>query len=106
MGKYNVVGINPKSEDILEQKILPSLTDLNFKPDLVIIVVPPHIALTILQEIAKLKIRTIQKQVSVTVSLGFTMHSADDISIDSLLKRADDALYKAKNAGRNQIVCL
>ena len=60
----------------------------------------------LIEQIAKLKIRTAQKQVSVTVSLGFTMHSADDISIDSLLKRADDALYKAKNAGRNQIVCL
>ncbi len=60
----------------------------------------------LLQEIAKLRIRTAQEHVSVTVSLGFTMHSADDVSIDPLLKRADDALYKAKNFGRNQIVCL
>ena len=60
----------------------------------------------LIEQIAKLKIRTAQKQVSVTVSLGVTMHSADDICIDSLLKRADDALYKAKNSGRNQIVCL
>jgi diguanylate cyclase (GGDEF)-like protein len=41
----------------------------------------------------------------VTVSLGLTMHSADGISIDPLLKRADDALYKAKNAGRNKVIC-
>lgn len=60
----------------------------------------------LIQQIAKLKIRTSREQISVTVSLGLTMHSADDISIDSLLKRADDALYKAKNAGRNQVVCL
>ncbi len=60
----------------------------------------------LIKQIAKLKIRTAQEQVSVTISLGFTMHSADDISIDSLLKRADDALYKAKNAGRNQVVSL
>lgn len=58
------------------------------------------------EQIAKLKIRTAQNSVSVTASLGFTMHLADDLSIDSLLKRADDALYQAKNAGRNQIVSL
>ncbi|MCW8859584.1 MAG: diguanylate cyclase [Deltaproteobacteria bacterium] len=45
------------------------------------------------------------EQNSVTVSLGLTMHSADGISIDPLLKRADDALYKAKNAGRNKVIC-
>ena len=60
----------------------------------------------LIEEIAKLKIRTTQKTVSVTVSLGFTLHSADDISIDSLLKRADDALYIAKDSGRNQIISL
>lgn len=60
----------------------------------------------LIEQIAKLKIRTAKQQISVTVSLGFTMHSADDISIDPLLKRADDALYKAKNAGRNQMVCI
>ena len=60
----------------------------------------------LIEKISKLKIRTLQGQVTVTVSLGFTMQTADDISIDSLLKRADDALYKAKNAGRNQVIPL
>jgi diguanylate cyclase (GGDEF)-like protein/PAS domain S-box-containing protein len=58
----------------------------------------------LIEQIAKLQIRTPQKTVNMTVSIGFTMRSANDISIDSLLKRADDALYKAKNSGRNQIV--
>ena len=60
----------------------------------------------LVDQISRLKIRTEHGQIGMTVSLGATMYSADDISIDSLLKRADDALYKAKNAGRNQIVVL
>ena len=59
---YSVVGINPKSEDVLGQKIIPSLADLDFKPDLVIIVVPSHIALAILQEAAELKIENVWMQ--------------------------------------------
>lgn len=38
-----------------------------------------------------------------TVSIGVTLSRSDD-SIDSLVKRADEALYKAKNSGRNKIV--
>ncbi len=58
----------------------------------------------LLKAISKLKIRAGTTTVSITVSLGLTMHQADDSSIDTLLKRADDALYQAKNTGRNQIV--
>lgn len=38
-----------------------------------------------------------------TVSIGVTLSRSDD-SIDSLVKRADEALYMAKNSGRNQII--
>ena len=58
----------------------------------------------LLKAISRLKIRAGTTTVSITVSLGLTMHQADDSSIDTLLKRADDALYQAKNTGRNQIV--
>lgn len=58
------------------------------------------------QKVAELNIRTGMETVQVTVSIGLTMYSATDISIDPLLKRADDALYKAKNAGRNQVIYL
>ncbi|MGB1238617.1 MAG: GGDEF domain-containing protein [Pseudomonadales bacterium] len=40
-----------------------------------------------------------------TVSIGLTQLDADD-SLDSLIKRADQALYQAKEQGRNTIVCL
>jgi len=40
--------------------------------------------------------------VSITASFGLTHYSNDD-TIDSMIKRADDALYFAKNNGRNCI---
>lgn len=36
-----------------------------------------------------------------TVSIGVAASSADEASVDTLLARADDALYQAKAAGRN-----
>lgn len=41
---------------------------------------------------------------SVTVSIGVASVNGDVISVDALLKRADDALYHAKNTGRNRVV--
>lgn len=38
-----------------------------------------------------------------TVSIGVTANQADDSRIDTLLARADQALYQAKAAGRNRI---
>lgn len=43
-------------------------------------------------------------QLSVSVSIGFTAMSALDETPESLLRRADKALYQAKLAGRNRVV--
>ena len=43
---------------------------------------------------------------SITISLGGTLVGAEDQSIDEAIKRADDALYLAKNQGRNRVVML
>jgi diguanylate cyclase (GGDEF)-like protein len=43
-------------------------------------------------------------QVDVTVSIGVATMRTDDPSLDHLLARADAALYKAKNRGRNRVV--
>ena len=40
---------------------------------------------------------------SVTFSAGITAYEADDVT-EAMLKRADDALYSAKRAGRNRVV--
>jgi diguanylate cyclase (GGDEF)-like protein len=41
--------------------------------------------------------------ISITVSLGISCMSEDDESLDDIMKRADQGLYKAKNEGRNRV---
>ena len=40
----------------------------------------------------------------ITVSIGVATHNVDDQTIDSVLQSADQALYKAKSQGRNQVI--
>ncbi|MCF6245064.1 MAG: sensor domain-containing diguanylate cyclase [Sulfurovum sp.] len=45
--------------------------------------------------------------IKITISIGLSTLTKDkDETIHTLLKRADTALYKAKNNGRNQVCCL
>ena len=41
--------------------------------------------------------------IAVTVSLGVTALNTGDSSIDTLMRRADAGLYKAKSEGRNRV---
>jgi len=45
-----------------------------------------------------------EQAVSITASFGLASLSGDDATADDLLKRADDALYRVKNTGRNQVI--
>ena len=59
---HNVVGVNPKGKDILEQKIYKSLSEILTKPELVIIVVPPVVGISILKQCVKLGINNVWMQ--------------------------------------------
>lgn len=45
------------------------------------------------------------KQHSITISIGVATLSSETSDFESLLHQADQAMYKAKQQGRNQVVC-
>ncbi|MDP5290773.1 diguanylate cyclase [Oceanimonas sp. CHS3-5] len=57
------------------------------------------------QQIEAIPFRFKQERVTITVSMGATLLKNGD-TVTSALERADQALYRAKNAGRNQLVIL
>jgi diguanylate cyclase (GGDEF)-like protein len=65
----------------------------------------PKLGERVLETIGKLPIRSGEGVLwpSVTASLGFAVSHPDDTP-ESLLRRADRALYQAKNEGRNRLV--
>lgn len=56
------------------------------------------------RNIAELKLKLDKKIIHFTVSIGVTDLRKDDSSIEAVLKRADEAMYLAKNGGRNKVV--
>lgn len=45
-----------------------------------------------------------ETEISVTLSAGVALMSKEDSKVEDLIKRADDALYQAKQAGRNRVM--
>ncbi len=61
------------------------------------------IAEKIRTKISSLDIKHDKSRISITASLGVATADKGPISMDLLLKRADEACYKAKRSGRNRI---
>ncbi len=55
------------------------------------------------QHIAKRSLIAEHNAIACTVSIGVAQLHAGDSTIDDLLNRADEALYRAKNEGRNRV---
>lgn len=59
---YTAVGVNPKGGIILGQKIFASLDEIPEKPELLLVVVPPNIGMSVLQTAVKLGITNVWLQ--------------------------------------------
>ena len=58
------------------------------------------------QDVAEIpfKVKTEEGELNITISIGITNWEGQGDNVDALLKRADQALYKAKRDGRNRVV--
>ena len=93
--------ITEKKEKIRENDFIVRLGGDEF------VVVLPNIVLDEARIVAnKLidKINSDKKDINFTISIGSASYIKDDISISTVIKRADEALYEAKNLGKNTIV--
>jgi diguanylate cyclase (GGDEF)-like protein/PAS domain S-box-containing protein len=57
------------------------------------------------QMVASETVKYEEEDINCTISIGISSWTEDTLTVDSLIKMADDALYRAKNSGRNRI-CL
>ena len=55
------------------------------------------------KELARIDLECDQGAVRFTVSIGLAMFKEEDDTLDTILERADAALYRAKENGRNRI---
>ncbi|MBC3882426.1 diguanylate cyclase [Undibacterium sp. LX40W] len=44
-----------------------------------------------------------EHEIPITISIGITQIHAEDRSAENVFERADVALYRAKNSGRNRV---
>ena len=61
-----------------------------------------QVAENLRREIAKLTISAGERTIAVTASIGVTAAAPGEMDVTALIDRTDDALYRAKRAGRNR----
>lgn len=61
------------------------------------------IAERIRKNVENLVIQTTKGDIRITISIGFTVFTGSEKSIEERMKLADEALYQAKDAGRNRV---
>ena len=62
-----------------------------------------HVAESLRQQLAETSVTWKGKKVSTTASVGLAMALPKEVDVPALLGRADAALYRAKDGGRNQV---
>ena len=65
-----------------------------------------EIAEHLCEQVRNLEINTTFQSVKITISVGVTAYQANDKTDTSILKRADDALYRAKELGRDRAIAI
>ena len=63
-----------------------------------------HVADKIIQQVADARIYYHQHEINITLSGGITEYALQDTQLQQTIKRADRALYRAKQQGKNQAV--
>jgi len=58
------------------------------------------------RQVSELEFEQGAEKIAVTMSVGATSLESSDLSVVSMMKRADRALYQAKDEGRNRVVVL
>ncbi len=58
------------------------------------------------EKIEREKITLRRQETNITVSIGLATFPSDAVDEDDLIQKADIAMYKAKQSGRNQVCCI
>lgn len=62
-----------------------------------------QVAKRLCSTIAATPIRIFDKEISVTASIGVAAQDVDTADLETLIARADQAMYIAKHKGRNRV---
>ena len=106
-----------KVGDAVLREIASLITSNTRESDIVVrwggeefLVLMPHTSLAMAEKMANIFCQSIEAHhfkhdIRMTISIGVAEWALESESVDELISRADEALYDAKHAGRNCVVC-